>query len=105
MSFSFKLEVTMTIGIDLGTWFKKLRHSGHHTRPQNLAQGQLEHTYEIARIDSEDTELKAFLLTLGCFPGERVTLISKVSDTYVIAVKDARYSIDRDLARAIIVQH
>nr|WP_246542905.1 FeoA family protein [Fusibacter paucivorans] len=58
-------------------------------------------TYTINSIETTDSEMKHFLFTLGCFEGERVTLVSVLSDLYVISVKDARYSIDRELASAI----
>jgi ferrous iron transport protein A len=32
-----------------------------------------------------------------------VTVISKLAENFVISVKDARYSIDQELAEAIIV--
>ncbi|WP_269472610.1 FeoA domain-containing protein [Vibrio taketomensis] len=54
------------------------------------------------QIRQEDQEM-AFLNTLGCFEGEPVTIVSVLSDTYVIAVKDARYSIDSDLAKTVVL--
>ncbi len=61
-------------------------------------------TYNIATINTFDTGMKDFLFSLGCYPGENITLISQLSSNYVINVKDARYSIDRNLASAIEVQ-
>jgi len=57
----------------------------------------------IKEVKTDDEELKNFLFTLGCYEGETVTVLSVVSDNLVISVKDARYSIDKDLAEAIIV--
>lgn len=59
--------------------------------------------YIIRRIDTDDEEMTAFLFSLGCYSGEPVTLISRKGKGRVIAVKDARYSIDAELANAIIV--
>ena len=57
----------------------------------------------IKKIESDDEELKSFLFSLGCFEGESVTVISVLAENFIISVKDARYSIDADLARVIIV--
>ena len=47
--------------------------------------------------------MKEFLFTLGCYEGEKAMVISVLADNYIIHVKDARYSIDRDLAKAILI--
>lgn len=69
----------------------------------NLAEGRLNTEYIIKDIKTNDEELKDFLFTLGCYEGEVITVISELADNYVISVKDARYSIDKDLAKAIII--
>lgn len=69
----------------------------------NLSQGKINVEYTIKKIDTEDSELRNFLFTLGCYEGELVTLISILSDNYIISVKDARYSIDKELAKVIII--
>jgi ferrous iron transport protein A len=69
----------------------------------NLAQGRINTEYIIKDINTNDEEIKDFLFTLGCYEGELVTVISILSENYVITVKDARYSIDKDLAEAIII--
>lgn len=69
----------------------------------NLAQATINKEYVVKDIKTNDRELKDFLFTLGCYEGETVTVISVLSDNYIISVKDARYSIDKDLAEAIIV--
>lgn len=76
---------------------------GRVAKVKNIAQGQTNTEYIIKDIKTNDEELKNFLLTLGCYEGETITLISILADNYVIAVKDARYSIDKDLAKAIII--
>ncbi len=70
---------------------------------KNLTTIGLNETLKVKRLDTQDKDLEHFLFTLGCYPGEEITVISHVSSTYVIAIKDARYSIDKDFARAIIV--
>jgi ferrous iron transport protein A len=54
-------------------------------------------------VKTNNDEIKDFLFTLGCYEGEAITVISILSDQYVVVVKDARYSIDKDLASSIIV--
>ncbi|HOV27607.1 MAG TPA: FeoA family protein [Pseudobacteroides sp.] len=70
---------------------------------RNLAEAQINEEYTIKDIKSVDEELKNFLFTLGCYKGETVTVLSVLCDNYIISLKDARYSIDKELAQAIIV--
>ncbi len=60
--------------------------------------------YTVARIDSDDEELNAFLFSLGCYSGEPITVISRRRSGCVISIKDGRYNIDNNLAEAIIVK-
>ncbi len=69
----------------------------------NLTTALISKEYLIRDIKTNDEDLENFLFTLGCFKGESLTVISVLAENYVIAVKDARYSIDADLAEAIIV--
>lgn len=59
--------------------------------------------YVIQRIETNDEELNAFLFSLGCYSGEPITVVSRRRNSCVVAVKDGRYNIDRQLAEAIIV--
>jgi len=69
----------------------------------NLTQGKMNTEYIIKDIKTNDKELNDFLFTLGCYKGEPITIISVLAENYIITVKDARYSIDKDLAEAIII--
>ncbi|MEN8906003.1 MAG: FeoA family protein [Clostridiales bacterium] len=69
----------------------------------NLSEGQINREYIVKEIRTNDYELKKFLFSLGCYEGEQVTIISVLSDNYVIIIKDARYSIDKNLAEVIMV--
>ena len=71
---------------------------------KNLTEGNMNTEYIIQEINTRDEGLKNFLFTLGCYQGETITIISLLAGNYVINVKDARYSIDKDLAEAIIIQ-
>ena len=59
--------------------------------------------YIVKDIIAEDEELKAFLFSLGCYSGEPITVISHIRGGCVVSVKDARYTIDTDLAKAISI--
>lgn len=68
-----------------------------------LSKGQLNKPYMVTCVDTDQEDIRKFLFTLGCYPGEKVTIISKLASNYIINIKNARYSIDEDLANAIIV--
>lgn len=70
----------------------------------DLTQASHNKEYVIKKINTVKDDLRDFLFTLGCFEGERITVLSVLSENYVIVVKDARYSIDRELAEAIIIE-
>jgi len=70
---------------------------------KNLTQAKINKEYIVKDIKTDDEELKNFLFTLGCYEGEVVTVISVLAENYIINVKEARYSIDKDLAKAIII--
>ncbi|MBO5090263.1 MAG: ferrous iron transport protein A [Clostridia bacterium] len=59
--------------------------------------------YIIAQIETDDEELDAFLFSLGCYSGEPITVVSRKKATCVVSIKDARYSIDNQLAEAIVL--
>ena len=54
-------------------------------------------------IDTDDEELNAFLFSLGCYSGEPITVVSHLSNSCVVSIKDGRYNIDHQLAEAIVV--
>jgi ferrous iron transport protein A len=59
--------------------------------------------YIINEINTHDEELNAFLFSLGCYSGEPITVISRRKSACTVSLKDARYSIDNALAKAIAV--
>ncbi len=69
----------------------------------NLSNAELGREYIIQRIDTDDEELDAFLFSLGCYSGEPITVVSRRRGTCVVSVKDGRYSIDNQLAEAIVI--
>lgn len=69
----------------------------------NLMTAQEGKEYIIQRIDTDDEELNAFLFSLGCYSGEPITVVSRRRGSCTVSVKDGRYSIDSQLAEAIVV--
>ena len=66
-----------------------------------LMDAKLGQEYLVRNVVTEDEELNAFLFSLGCYSGEPITVVSRRRSTSVISIKDGRYSIDNQLARAI----
>ncbi len=76
-----------------------------NTENLTLAQCEKDIEYLIKEIDTcGDKEMEAFLFSLGCYEGQTITIVSMLHKNYLVSIKDARYSIDEDLARAIIVK-
>ena len=69
----------------------------------NLKEAKEGIEYEIVRIETDDDELNSFLFSLGCYSGEPITVISHLKGGCIVSIKDGRYSIDNQLAKAIIV--
>ena len=67
----------------------------------NLLQAKIGEEYIIRSIKTDDEEMDDFLFSLGCYSGEPITVIAKTLAGFVVAIKDARYTIDRLLAEAI----
>lgn len=59
--------------------------------------------YIIKSIETTDEELNSFLFTLGCYSGEPITVITHLKSSAIIAIKDARYNIDKQLAKNILI--
>ena len=68
----------------------------------DLTEAEVGKEYTILRIETDDEELNSFLFSLGCYSGEPITVVSRKRNS-VVAVKDSRYNIDRQLAQAILV--
>ena len=69
----------------------------------DLTHAQEGKEYIIRDIVTEDEELDAFLFSLGCYSGEPITVISRRKGGCVVSIKDGRYSIDDQLAAAILI--
>lgn len=82
---------------------KKKDGKGQEDFVMNLREAQDGKEYVIDRIATDDEELDAFLFSLGCYSGERITVVRHLKGGCVVAIKDGRYNIDNQLAEAIIV--
>lgn len=69
----------------------------------NLLSAVEEKEYIIKAIETDDEELDAFLFSLGCYAGEPITVISHLKGGCVVSIKDGRYTIDNELAAAILI--
>ena len=69
----------------------------------NLVDAMIGEEYIVKEIETEDEELKSFMFSLGCYSGEPITVISHMKGGCVVSIKDARYNIDTDLAKAISI--
>ena len=70
----------------------------------NLTEAITRKEYTIVSIATDDGELRAFLLSLGCYDGEKITVIKQSKSGCIVSVRGARYSIDSPLARAISIE-
>lgn len=68
-----------------------------------LVEANIGEEYIIKDIVTDDEELNAFLFSLGCYSGEPITVVSRKKRNCTVSIKDARYSIDNDLAAAISI--
>ena len=66
----------------------------------NLIKAKEGEEYIIKEILTDDEELTSFLFSLGCYSGEPITVVSHLKGGCVVSIKDGRYNIDTDLAKA-----
>ena len=69
----------------------------------NLWEAQEGIEYVIKDVLVDDEEVEAFLFTLGCYAGEPITVVFRISGGCVVSIKDGRYSIDKNVAKVILV--
>ena len=53
----------------------------------DLSSAVIGEEYEIERVETEDNDLNAFLFSLGCYAGERITVISHKKHNSVVVIK------------------
>lgn len=69
----------------------------------NLSEAKVGEEYIVKDIVTDDEEFKSFLFSLGCYSGEPITVISHIKGGCVVSIKDGRYNMDTDLAKAISI--
>ena len=69
----------------------------------NLSDANIEKTYIIEEIKTDDEELKSFLFSLGCYSGEPITVISHLKGGCVVSIKEGRYNIDKEIAQDVLI--
>lgn len=70
----------------------------------NLRMAEEGKEYIIKAIETEDEELDSFLFSLGCYPGEPITVVSHLKKSCTVSIKDGRYNIDSGLAEVITIE-
>ena len=85
--------------------FKESIKKNNNIDPNSLIYGKSGEDYIIKKIENNNKEFKKFLFTLGCYEGEKITLISILGNSYIIKIKNSRYSINKKLASCIKVTH
>lgn len=68
-----------------------------------LAQGIVGTRYIVTGIHTDDDELEGFLLSLGCYQGEVVGIVTSRGSNFTVSIRDGRYTIDKDIAETIAV--
>lgn len=67
----------------------------------NLSKAVEGKEYIITNINTQDGELKSFLFSLGCYSGEKISVISNLKSSLIVAIKDSKYNIDMNLAQVV----
>lgn len=71
----------------------------------NLLNAEEGKEYRITFVDTDDDEeMEEFLFSLGCYAGEPITVVSRLKGGCVVAIKDGRYTIDKQLMAAIEIE-
>ena len=70
----------------------------------NLRMAEEGKEYIIKAIETNDEELDSFLFSLGCYPGEPITVVSHLKKSCTVSIKDGRYNIDSGLAEVITIE-
>lgn len=84
-------------------WLVVANRNDKGIQDMNLTEAKINTDVVIKDIVVDDEELKSFLFSLGCYVGEKVTVISQKRNGYVLSIKDGRYNIDADLAKCILI--
>ena len=69
----------------------------------SLLHAQPGREYIVRNITTNDEDMDAILFSLGCYSGEPITVNSHLKGGCVVTIKNGRYTLDKNLASAILV--
>lgn len=69
----------------------------------NLLAAEIGKEYTVKDVVTEDEEFNSFLFSLGCYSGEPIIVISHRRSGCVVSIKGARYNMDNELAKAVVL--
>ena len=70
----------------------------------NVRQAAENAEYTVLNISVADEELRAFLFSLGCYEGEKITVVRHLKGGSILLIKNGRYHVDTPLAEAITIE-
>lgn len=68
-----------------------------------LGQCEFNKKYFVEKIECNEKEAR-YLLTLGCYAGSEILIISKVSNNYIVKILDSKYGINEKIVNKIKVK-
>jgi len=68
-----------------------------------LAFADMKKVYKVIRISGKD-EQRRHLNNLGFVEGENIEIVNKLNDNLIIAVKDSRIALGREMSNRIVVE-
>lgn len=68
-----------------------------------LSKAKVGNTFNVLDVGGKE-KTKKFLFSLGCYEGEKITLISILAGNYVVNIKDSRFAIDEGMAKQITIE-
>lgn len=48
-------------------------------------------------------KIRSFLLSLGCYEGQPIRLVSILAGNYIVEIRNSRFALDRGMASAILL--
>ena len=81
----------------------QIKHTCQTKERMNLLEAIEGQTYIVEDIATDDPEMDSFLFRLGCYSGQEITVISRKRKMCIVVIKDSRYSIDNQIAEAIMI--
>ena len=67
-----------------------------------LSKAKIGYSGNVLKVEGKE-KMKKFLFSLGCYEGQKVTLVSILGGNYVVNIKDSRYAIDEAMAKNIVL--